>query len=72
MKYLGAMLLAFASGAFQLATAARLAANAGLSVTAWLGVYLLGLSIFFLVCIMGAVSVREEAAVSGQEWRHDS
>ena len=65
MRYLLSMLLAFASGMFQVATAARLADDG--SVTAWVGVGVLGVILFFQFAIMALVSLEAERAAEKGE-----
>ena len=59
-RYLFSMLLSFGSGMFQVATASRLAADG--SVTAWVGVAVLGVILFFQFAIMALVSIEAERA----------
>lgn len=62
MRYILSMVLAFASGAFQIKVAAELANDAGESVLTWLAVAVLGLILFFQAITMALVSVQEERA----------
>ena len=65
MRYLLSMLLAFGSGMLQVATAARLADDG--SVTAWVGVGVLGVILFIQFAIMALVSLEAERAAEKGE-----
>ena len=58
MRYILAMLLAFVAGMMLVVEASRLAADG--SVTAWVGVGVIGLIVFFLFIVMALVSVQAE------------
>ena len=65
MRYLLSMLLAFGSGMFMVVTSAHLACDG--SVTAWVGVGILGILIFLLFICMALVSVQAERAAEKGE-----